>query len=188
MSEAFEEKELLGESGATSTHARVRKPLATQDGVSAQLALAALTSAIPLFVDRSIRQFELASSLLVGISCRIAARKPYEAAVHQLHSAGSVQPEPLDVLEVLQTDRANSVEPEETKPDFGGQPTEAVRESELGVPGYDSLAASQVVPRLAMLSSADLRAILAYEQAHRRRQTIMNRTNELLESSSDDSK
>ena len=59
--------------------------------------------------------------------------------------------------------------------------TPAPVEADLAVPDYDSLAASQVVPRLAMLSPDDLRAVLAYEQSHRHRQTILNRVAQLLE-------
>jgi hypothetical protein len=50
----------------------------------------------------------------------------------------------------------------------------------LGIPGYDSLSASQVVQRLGGLSAAELRAIWDHEQAHRRRRTILNRVAQLL--------
>jgi hypothetical protein len=50
----------------------------------------------------------------------------------------------------------------------------------LGIPGYDSLSASQVVQRLGGLSAAELRAIWEHEQAHRRRRTILNRVGQLL--------
>ena len=78
---------------------------------------------------------------------------------------------------------ASSMAPEAVPEVAGVQ----VLESELGVPDYDSLAASQVVPRLAMLSAVDLQAIVDYELAHRRRQTILNRALELLDSNSDES-
>jgi hypothetical protein len=51
---------------------------------------------------------------------------------------------------------------------------------ELAIPHYDSLAASQVVGRLAALSDDELEAVAAYELAHRGRRTIMNRTEQLL--------
>ncbi len=50
---------------------------------------------------------------------------------------------------------------------------------ELAIPGYDSLSASQVVQRLAGLSSEELAAVGAYEQAHRGRRTILNRIDQL---------
>ncbi len=52
--------------------------------------------------------------------------------------------------------------------------------SDLAIPSYDSLAASQVVPRLTTLSSKELAAVEAYEAAHRGRRTILNRVTQLL--------
>ena len=43
----------------------------------------------------------------------------------------------------------------------------------LAIPDYDSLAASQVVPRLAGLTADELEAVRAYEAAHRARRTIL---------------
>jgi hypothetical protein len=52
----------------------------------------------------------------------------------------------------------------------------------LAIPGYDSLAASQVVQRLAGLSKDELEAVGAYEAAHRSRRTILSRIRQLQES------
>jgi hypothetical protein len=49
----------------------------------------------------------------------------------------------------------------------------------LAIPAYDSLSASQVVPRLSGLSSAELEAVRDYEAAHRGRKTILNRVAQL---------
>lgn len=49
----------------------------------------------------------------------------------------------------------------------------------LAIPDYDSLSASQVVPRLAGLSDDELEAVRAYEAAHRSRKTILNRIGQL---------
>ncbi len=54
-------------------------------------------------------------------------------------------------------------------------------QSGLAIPGYDSLAASQVVPRLAGLSPDELAAVEAYESAHRARRTILTRVRQLQE-------
>lgn len=67
-------------------------------------------------------------------------------------------------------------------PDEGGATDLAGPESSgLAIPGYDSLAASQVVPRLAGLSPEELAAVGAYESAHRARRTILNRVRQLQE-------
>jgi hypothetical protein len=51
--------------------------------------------------------------------------------------------------------------------------------SALAIPDYDSLSASQVVPRLAGLSAAELEAVRAYESANRGRKTILHRVAQL---------
>ncbi len=50
----------------------------------------------------------------------------------------------------------------------------------LAIPGFDTLSASQVVPRLDGLGRADLVAVRAYEAAHRRRRTVLGRVDQLL--------
>ena len=50
---------------------------------------------------------------------------------------------------------------------------------ELAIPGYDSLAASQVVSRLAGLRPAELTAVQRYELHHRGRKTILGRIAQL---------
>lgn len=49
----------------------------------------------------------------------------------------------------------------------------------LAIPGYDALAASQVVQRLGGLSAAELEAVRTYEAATRGRRTILHRVEQL---------
>jgi hypothetical protein len=63
-------------------------------------------------------------------------------------------------------------------------PTPVVRASAaqaatLPIADYDSLAASQVIPRLEGLEAADLAAVRAYELAHRGRKTILGKIAQL---------
>ena len=58
--------------------------------------------------------------------------------------------------------------------------SDAPETSTLAIPGYDTLSASQVVPRLEGLSTAELEAIRAYEQSTRGRKTILTRVDQLL--------
>ena len=51
--------------------------------------------------------------------------------------------------------------------------------SDLPIPGYDSLSASQVVQRLPGLSSGELEAVRAYEEAGRGRKTVLLRVAQL---------
>jgi hypothetical protein len=58
-------------------------------------------------------------------------------------------------------------------------PTSGPEAAELAIPDYDSLSASQVLPRLTGLSIEELEAVRAYEAAHRGRKTILNRVAQL---------
>lgn len=49
----------------------------------------------------------------------------------------------------------------------------------LAIPGYDALSASQVVQRLAGLSSVELEAVRAYEAGNRGRKTVLHRISQL---------
>jgi hypothetical protein len=49
----------------------------------------------------------------------------------------------------------------------------------LAIPGYDSLSASQVVQRLAGLSTDELEAVRTYESSTRGRKTILHRVDQL---------
>jgi hypothetical protein len=49
----------------------------------------------------------------------------------------------------------------------------------LAIPGYDSLSASQVVPRLEGLTSDELETVRSYEQATRGRKTILSKIAQL---------
>ena len=50
---------------------------------------------------------------------------------------------------------------------------------------YDTLSASQVVPRLESLGTEELQAVLRYEASHRNRRTILHRATQLLENGAD---
>jgi hypothetical protein len=50
---------------------------------------------------------------------------------------------------------------------------------ELAIADYDSLAASQVIPRLAGLEPDELAAVRSYELAHRGRKTILGKISQL---------
>jgi hypothetical protein len=49
----------------------------------------------------------------------------------------------------------------------------------LAIPGYDTLSASQVVPRLEGLTPTELEAVRAYEVATRARKTVLTRIDQL---------
>ena len=51
----------------------------------------------------------------------------------------------------------------------------------LSIPGFDTLSASQVVQRLDGLNRSELVSVRAYEASTRRRRTILNRVDQLLD-------
>jgi hypothetical protein len=59
------------------------------------------------------------------------------------------------------------------------EPAPPSSSSLLAIPGYDTLSASQVVPRLEGLSPEELEAVAAYEQATRARKTVLTRIDQL---------
>jgi hypothetical protein len=59
-------------------------------------------------------------------------------------------------------------------------PVPETRRPELAIPAYDTLSASQVVKRLAGLSTEELEQVAAHERSNRHRATILNRVEQLL--------
>ena len=68
--------------------------------------------------------------------------------------------------------------PGATAPSAGGA-SNAPDAAGLAIPGYDTLSASQVVPRLEGLSPEELEAVRAYEVATRGRKTVLTRIDQL---------
>lgn len=69
--------------------------------------------------------------------------------------------------------------PEPVDEDIPVRVEDAPAVTSLAIPDYDSLAASQVVPRLAGLSEDELEAVRRYEAAHRGRKTILGKVAQL---------
>lgn len=68
--------------------------------------------------------------------------------------------------------------------DTPAAPTSGPEAATLAITDYDSLSASQVLPRLNGLSADELEAVRAYEASHRGRKTILNRAAQLQSTSS----
>lgn len=165
---------------------------------SPAVALAELLHVVPRLVDRTRRQADLARSLLTVLPCLGGSADGGSADATAAESTPEPEHEQVDVLSVLAADdvsgaggvagtatgtvaAAPSIEREGAEPaspdqDAGTTPTE----SELPIQDYDSLAASQVVPRLATLAPDELKVVQRYEQATRHRQTILHRVAQLL--------
>lgn len=141
---------------------------------------------LPSFVERGRQQVQMAK--MIG---RFAVQQGQEQAGKHLASAQE-QAEtilselglrvPSDGSAGLHTQR-----PPAAAPAVGGStepatpaPLQASDASvDLAIADYDSLAASQVIPRLAGLAPAELDAVRAYEAAHRGRKTILGKVAQL---------
>ena len=75
-------------------------------------------------------------------------------------------PNPVPAADVIDDDEGT---PHPVVDDSG------ITEEDLAIPSYDSLAASQVVPRLDGLSAIELEAVRRYEEAHRGRRTVLGK-------------
>jgi hypothetical protein len=160
-------------------------------------AVAELLQVVPRLVDRTRRQADLARSLLGALPCLGGSAggsgvdespaEPEHERVDVLSvladdrdDEGSIdQRSPADGHAVVTTPLGTAMPPEQPAPletEAAAPPTE----SELPIQDYDSLAASQVVPRLATLAPDELKAVQRYEQATRHRQTILHRVAQLL--------
>jgi hypothetical protein len=152
-------------------------------------------SLLPRFVDRGRNQIVLAR--VVG---KYAVRKGTRATEGRFNQA---QEQMLGVLRLVhsaepQTDHHAAVEPDaESNPPTGpngstvsgngkhaAAPTATRNTSDvdaatLAIPDYDSLSASQVVPRLESLTVDELELVRRYEAETRGRKTILNKIAQL---------
>lgn len=120
-------------------------------------AAAGLVDLVPRFVDRSRRQLRFVAHVADRLRCRDGS------------SAPATDPDGVsDVGPPL-------VEAEPAPP----RPRSGPDASQLAIPGYDSLAASQVLPRLEGLTPDELEAVRTYETAYRGRRTILGRIGQL---------
>ena len=142
---------------------------------------------LPRFVERGRNQVALAR--VVGKFAVRKGREDVEAqlverqgqAIDLLRSLGVVSPRPDGGPEPAPT------EPEAPTPAAAPTPVDepapetgpAVDVADLAIHDYESLSASQVVPRLASLTAEELELVRRYEQAHRGRKTILNKIAQL---------
>jgi hypothetical protein len=121
----------------------------------AQETAAGLADLVPRFVDRSRRQLRFVAHVADRLRCHDRSETVTSDAVDDV------------------TPRAAAPEPVPVRPRSGPDA------SQLAIPDYDSLAASQVLPRLEGLTPVELEAVRSYEAAHRGRRTILGRIGQL---------
>jgi len=103
--------------------------------------------------------------------------------------AESAGPAAGDTIDTMDTDAVDAPHadapatsqvpaPPAADPSAGAAPSTDVA-IDLAIADFDSLAASQVIPRLPGLSSAELEAVRNYEAVHRGRKTVLNKIAQL---------
>lgn len=158
-----------------------------------------LPRSIPRFIDRGRRQVDQACAIGLEAlhlanpsSDRVArVREQTAATLRGLGVAPPLGDEPVErrapTLSVVadpapdHTSGARTPSNGETAPGPGptGPVAPAPDPASLAIPGYDSLSASQVVPRLEGLTSDELETVRSYEQATRGRKTILSKIAQL---------
>jgi hypothetical protein len=153
---------------------------------------------LPRFIDRGRSQVVLAR--VVG---RYAVKRGSRRAGAYLDQSGSQMSAVLQALGLFPDETGPAADPSDlddfegevlsfespARPSAAPDPAEAKAEAEvavdapdvgsLAIPDYDNLSASQVVPRLGGLSSAELDEVLRYEAAKRGRKTILSKIAQL---------
>lgn len=121
---------------------------------------------------------ERAAERLVGPPSPPA--RPWAAAARP--SAASARPSAVSAAPTASSPAAPPEPPQGTSrrpPSPTGGNGSRPSAGHLAIPGYDTLAASQVVQRLPGLSAAELEAVRSYEEATRRRKTVLTRIEQL---------
>ncbi len=113
--------------------------------------------------EMAVRQGQRKASTLVD---RLRAQQRVPDAATAGHRAAPGRP-PSDDVVAPRVPRATAA----VRADAVSVPDVA----DLAIPGYDTLSASQVVPRLEGLSDEELGAIRGYEESHRARKTVLTR-------------
>lgn len=137
---------------------------------------------LPKLAERGRNQIVLAR-----LGARFAMQKAEaeaEKLLARLQPPGPAEPEATpDAAATTSNEPVAAAEPKpkpKPKPKAQARPKPATAASgPLAIPGYDTLSASQVVPRLDALRPAELEAIQQHELAHRGRRTILSRIAQL---------
>jgi hypothetical protein len=136
---------------------------------------------LPAYVERGRQQVNMAK--VIG---QFAVAHGQTTATRKLSAAQAQATSILAEFGLVATDDepdADAPEPTVAAAPVASPEPAAPRSSEaaadLPIADYDSLAASQVIPRLAGLSVDELAAVEAYETSHRGRKTILGKITQL---------
>lgn len=153
---------------------------------------------LPTFVDRGRQQVQMARMIgqfAVGQG-QVEAAKRLERAQSQAHRQARAILAELGLAAEDATTDGTGAAPDRAVPAPSAStgivrsappvpapgpaaPQASAASADLAIAGYDALAASHVIPRLAGLGPDELEAVRRYESAHRARKTILGRIAQL---------
>lgn len=130
---------------------------------------------LPAFVERGRNQ--IAMTKMIGKFAVSQGRMEADRGLAKVSNRAEtlLQEFGLRPLDDDGEDESVDAEPQIGKP----SPRSGAGAEDLAIPGYDSLAASQVIPRLDGLTGEELDAVARYEAAHRGRKTILGKLDQL---------
>ena len=130
---------------------------------------------LPSFVQRGKQQVQMAR--MIG---QFAVKQGQSEAQVRLGKAQEQAEVLLNELGLRLADESPaSIVPAPAAPVTTLAPRSSAAAADLAVADYDSLAASQVIPRLPGLEVDELEAVRTYESAHRGRKTILGKVAQL---------
>ncbi len=144
---------------------------AGREQVTKQVALARMMGhyAVEEAQKDAEKRVQQATDLVAAARAQVAPTPPAEPQ-SATDASASAPPKPEETHPP-----SPEIFPEATAPLNGSAPDPSV----LAIPGYGSLSASQVVPRLAGLSPNQLEAVRSYESSTRGRKTVLGRIAQL---------
>lgn len=128
---------------------------------------------LPTFVERGRQQVQMAR--MIG---KFAVKQGQNEAERRLSSAQAQAESLLGEFGLGAAEAPMAGEPVvelRSDPDAAAPERSGAAATELAIADYDSLAASQVIPRLTGLTEAELEAVRDYEAGHRGRKTILGK-------------
>ena len=131
---------------------------------------------VPQLAERGRKQVVLAR--MMGQYTVRKGQARAERVLTQLQNLAASQDRPDGVPATLAPGAPTTLAPQTSAPVARPQHNGEVAAT-LAIPDYDSLSASQVVPRLESLSAGELDAVRAYESSNRGRKTILNKIDQL---------
>lgn len=132
-----------------------------------------------VIMAKMIGQFAVKQGQVEAGKRIVSAQEQAEAILAELGLRGLAKPVSTPASSSPSSPSNRGVQPPAAAPPATAPVQASEASDDLAISDYDSLAASQVIPRLAGLAPAELDALRSYETAHRGRKTILGKVAQL---------